>query len=319
MPPATATDIIIRPLREDDLDEADHIMRLAFGTFLGLPDPLAFMGDAELVRTRWRTDPTAALAAEVGGELVGSNFAASWGSFGLFGPLTVRPDLWDRGVARRLLEPTMALFERWGTRHAGLFTFAHSPKHLGLYQSFGFWPQLLTPIMSKAVGRADDAAGWSAYGELSEAERESYLRSCRELSDSILGGLDLAVEIRGVQSQGIGETVLLDGGDRLDGFAVCHVGAGSEAGGGNCYVKFGAARPGAGAAEAFERLMDACEALATARGLSQIVAGVNTGRRGAYQAMLAHGFRMDFIGVAMTRPDERGYNRPDAYVMDDWR
>jgi hypothetical protein len=50
-------DIAIRPLDEQDLPEADRIFRVAFGTFLGLPDPLSFMGDADLVRTRWRTDP----------------------------------------------------------------------------------------------------------------------------------------------------------------------------------------------------------------------------------------------------------------------
>ena len=150
-------EVSVRPLREGELGEADRIMRLAFGTFLGLPDPLAFMGDAGYVRNRWRADPAAALAAEVGGELVGSNFAANWGSVGFFGPLTVRPDLWDRGVARRLLESTMALFERWGTRHAGLFTFPQSPKHLGLYQAFGFWPRFLTPVMSKAAVLAGQA------------------------------------------------------------------------------------------------------------------------------------------------------------------
>src|SRR5919199_850859 len=183
--------VAVRPLREDDLDDADRTMRLAFGTFLGLPDPLAFMGDAGYVRTRWRADPAAALAAEVGGELVGSNFAANWGSFGFFGPLTVRPDLWDRGVARGLLEPTMALFERWGTRHAGLFTFPHSPKHLGLYQAFGFWPRFLTPVMSKAVGGRRDAAGWSGYGASPERERAGWLDACRELTDAIYEGLDV--------------------------------------------------------------------------------------------------------------------------------
>jgi hypothetical protein len=49
------------------------------------------------------------------------------------------------------------------------------------------------------------------------------------------------------------------------------------------------------------------------------VAGVNTGRREAYHRMLARGFRADLVGVAMERPDEPGYNRPDVYVMDDWR
>lgn len=44
-------------MREDDLQEADKIMRLAFGTFLGLPDPMKFMGDADYVNTRYRANP----------------------------------------------------------------------------------------------------------------------------------------------------------------------------------------------------------------------------------------------------------------------
>ena len=88
--------ILIRPLLEKDLSAADRIMRVAFGTFIGLPDPTQFMGDASYVRTRWRTDPTAAFAAQTGGEVVGSNFASNWGSVGFFGPLTIRPYLWDQ-------------------------------------------------------------------------------------------------------------------------------------------------------------------------------------------------------------------------------
>jgi len=37
--------INIRPLEKPDLPEADRIFRVAFGTFLGLPDPQAFGGD----------------------------------------------------------------------------------------------------------------------------------------------------------------------------------------------------------------------------------------------------------------------------------
>jgi GNAT superfamily N-acetyltransferase len=318
-PAGTAGKVSIRRLRDDELDEADRILRLAFGTFLCLPDPMAFMGDAGFVRTRWRADPTAAVAAEVDGELVGSNFAANWGSFGFVGPLTIRPDLWDRGIARRLLEATMPLFERWGTRHVGLFTFPQSPKHLGLYQAFGFWPRFLTPVMSKAVDGHRDAAGWSGYSALSERERASSLGACRELTDAIYPGLDLSGEIRAVEDQRLGETVLVGQGERLDGFAVCHCGPGTEAGGGTCFVKFGATRPGPGAGAAFERLLDACEGLAATRGLGRLVAGVNTARREAYREMLARGFRADLVGVAMERPDEPGYNRADVYVMDDWR
>src|SRR6516162_3550866 len=134
-----AGDAGVRLLTESDLDTADQIFRLAFGTFIGLADPTAFAGTADYVRTRFRADPSAAFGAVENGELAGSNFAANWGSVGCFGPLTIRPDLWDRGIGKRLMEPIMACFERWGTRQAGLFTFPHSQKHVGLYQRFGFW------------------------------------------------------------------------------------------------------------------------------------------------------------------------------------
>ena len=34
----------ISRLRESEVEEAIRIVRLAFGTFLGLPDPMQFMG-----------------------------------------------------------------------------------------------------------------------------------------------------------------------------------------------------------------------------------------------------------------------------------
>src|SRR5213595_3717111 len=160
--------VIVRPLGEKDLSEAKRIFHVAFGTFLGLADPMEFYADRDYVRTRYVSDPPAALGAEVEGELVGSNFVANWGSVGFFGPLTIRPDYWDRGIAKRLLEPTMEIFEKWGTKHAGLFTFAHSAKHVGLYQKFGFWPRFLTAVMSIRVRQIEPRAEPSIYSELPE-------------------------------------------------------------------------------------------------------------------------------------------------------
>jgi predicted N-acetyltransferase YhbS len=178
------TSTSIRPLRESELEEADRIFRLAFGTFLGLPDPLMFMCDAGYVRTRWQADPASAFAAEVDGELVGSNFASNWGSVGFFGPVSVSPDLWDRGIGARLVEPAMERFAEWGIEHAGLFTWAHSPKHTSLYQKFGFWARFLTAIMSKSVverlmvGEDETESLWSRFSGLSEGDREETLKAC---------------------------------------------------------------------------------------------------------------------------------------------
>jgi GNAT superfamily N-acetyltransferase len=312
-------DIRIRPLARQDLPEADGVFRLAFGTFLGLSNPLSFMGDADLVATRWRARPEAAFGAYADGLLVGSNFAANWGSFGILGPLTVRPDLWDRGIAQRLLAATMDLFERWGTRQAALFTFPDSPRHLGLYGKFGFRRQALTPVMSRPVAPGTDAGRWSTYSALPPEARAACLVDCRALTEAVCPGLDLGGEIRAAEEGRLGDTVLLHDGADLAAFAICHVGGGSEAGSGAVYVKFGAARSGRHAARDFHRLLSACEAFAHARGAEQVVAGVNAARRDAHRAMSERGFRTVLEGVAMQRPDEPGHNRPDRFVMDDWR
>lgn len=232
-------------------------MRLAFGTFLALPEPAEFLGDASYVHHRWKANPTAAFAAELEGQLVGSNFATNWGSVGFF----------------------------------GLFAFAHSNRHVGLYQSFGFWPRFLTAIMAKPVALPPTASPSSADGvrlfsQIPEQQRDSCLRDCRDLTDSLFEGLDLQLEIGSVARQNLGDTVLLEQGATLAGLAVCHVGAGTEAGSGKGYVKF---------------------------------AGVNMGRHEVYRQMLARGYRTQIQGVAMHRDNDPGYNRPGIHLIDDWR
>jgi len=316
------TDVRIRPLQEADLGEADRVMRLAFGTFLGLPDPMSFMGDADYVRSRWAAEPTCALAAEVGGRLVGTNFVTRWGSVGFFGPLTVEPALWDKGVARALLDETMVYFDRWGVSHAGLFTFGHSPKHVSLYQAYGFMPRFLTPVLARPAGGSEaTGTGSVAWGTASDsADLGTVIAGCARVTDATYPGLHVGREIEAVAAQKLGDTVLTFGeSGEVDAFAVCHTGAGSEAGTGACFVKFGAALPGAGAAERFSRLLEACEGFAARSGAEAVVAGVNAARRGAYRALLDRGYRPQLIGVTMHRPDESAYHDESAWVIDDWR
>ena len=315
----TTPDITVRQLQETELSTADSIMRLAFGTFIGLPDPMTFMGDASYVRTRWLANPQNAFAAEVDGEVVGSNFATNWGSVGFTGPLTVRPDFWDRGIAKRLMEPVMDRFEEWQTTHAGLFTFPHSTKHIGLYQRFGFWPRFLTALMSKQVEPLKSSAQWTTFSEVPPTEQDRVLSMCREVTDAIYEGLDVTHEIRAVAEQNLGDTILLWDDSKLVALAVCHVGPGTEAGSGLCYIKFGAARSEPAAEQNFNSLLDACEELASTRQVARLGAGVNTARHEAYRQMLARGFRTDMQGVVMSRPNEAGYNRPGVYLLDDWR
>jgi hypothetical protein len=230
----------------------------------------------------------------------------------------VLPEFWDQGVAQRLIEATIATFEKWGVRHTGLFTFAHSAKHVGLYQKFGYWPRYLTAVMTHTP--ASDAKGDAPVllSRMKKAQREKAIEACRKIAGKIEKGLDLTGEIKAMLSQRMGDLVITETRGAVDGFAICANGAGSEGGSKACYVKFGAARPGAGAGERFEKLLDACDKFAASRG-AVVEAGVNLAREDAYRRMRAHGFRVAMQGVAMQRPHADGFNRPDVYVMDDWR
>ncbi len=308
--------IKIGPLKESELEEAERIVRLAFGTFLGVPNPLEFMGDRNFMTPRWRAKNVKVIAAREGSRLIASNVVTRWGSFGFFGPLTVLPEYWDRGVAQRLLEATMKIFDKWGLRHTGLFTFANSTKHVGLYQKFGYWPRYLTVVMTRQP--AATSVTPPLLSALKRAKREQAIDACRRVSNSIDRGLDLTDEIRAVLAQRTGEVVLTCAHGVPDAFAVCLNGPGSEGGEKLCYIKFGAARGGADAAERFDKLLKACDGFAASRGL-KIEAGVNLARQDAFRRMRAHGYSVAMQGVAMQRPHVDGFNRADAYVIDDWR
>lgn len=310
--------IQITPLKESELEEADRIVRLAFGTFLGVPNPLEFMGDRTFMVSRWRSPHTKVLAARDNRRLIGSNIVTRWGSFGFFGPLTVLPEYWDRGVAQHLLDSTMTIFDRWGVRHTGLFTFAHSPKHVGLYQKYGYWPGYLTALMTHAPEPDSAKQAPTLLSSFKKATREQAIEACAKLTHKIHKGLDLTGEIRSVLKQRTGDVVLTYTRGALDGFAICLNGPGSEGGEKICYIKFAAARSGPGADKRFDHLLAACESFAASRGAA-IEAGMNLAREGAFRQMKARGYRAVMQGVAMQRPHATGFNRTDAWVIDDWR
>src|SRR5262249_35413554 len=150
---------VVSALEADDLPGAAKILRLAFGRFLGAPDPETFWSDRDNVHARHGAPHVASYGAKIDGTLVSSPFATKWGSVGFFGPLSVHPDIQERGIGRALLDRTMAQFDLWESRQVGLFTFTQSAKHVALYQKYGFYPRFLTAIMSRPVAQGRQTAG----------------------------------------------------------------------------------------------------------------------------------------------------------------
>lgn len=314
-----SAELVIRPMETRDVPEAARVCNLAFGTFVGHPEPERFFGDMDYFRARVGAPNTAAFVAERNGEIVASNLLTCWGSVAFFGPLSVRPDLWEAGIGKRLLAPTLETFTQWGVTLSGLYTFAQSPKHVGLYHKHGFHPRYLTAVMGGRVRPGVNADGWVAWSEVPAAQRTSTIAGVREMLNALYPGLDVTGEFGVVEERSLGDTVLLGAPESPEGVAVCHTGPGTEAGKEVCYVKFGAVRPGPGAAERFARLLDAVNTLAARRGMPFMLVGVNTEREQAYKALLARGFRTRMQGVIMHAPNVAGYNASDAFILDDWR
>lgn len=310
--PVTAASVKVGPLKPNEVDEAYRIMRLAFGTFLGLSNPMEFMGDRNFMTPRFHSKHVKILAAREKDRLLGANVLTRWGSFAFFGPLTILPEYWDKGVAQRLLTATIKIFDDWGVRHTGLFTFPNSAKHIGLYQKFGYWPRFLTAIMTRTPEQSDRTA--LTLSSFSRSGRVETIHACARLSNKIDRGLDLSDEINAALQQRTGDVVLAYTRSTLDGFAVAMHGAGSEGGEKTCYIKFAAARSG----DAFGSLLSACDAFAAER-RANIEAGVSLGCEDAYRRMRAHGYRAASQGVTMHRPNTDGFNRPDVYALGDWR
>jgi predicted N-acetyltransferase YhbS len=304
----------LRAMAESDLDAVDRLNRLAFGTFFKLADPMAFRGDGDGVRTRFRSGLAIGIVAEAEGEIVGAGMGSLWGSFGLLGPVMVEPARWGQGVAHALVPALVEALTSRGCRGLGLFTHPGSPSHVRLYESAGFRLDAVHAFMAKPV--AARATEPELLSGVAAQTRDAVLAECRALCDAAHPGLDASREIACVDALGLGETVLLRRAGALAGFAVCHAGRGSEIGGDGCLVKLAFVRPGA--AEELRALLAACEALAGRRGAARIVAATSAAR-GAYDVLRALGYRSFMNGVAMLRPGGPAFNRPEIFALDDWR
>ena len=83
----------------------------------------------------------------------------------------------------------------------------------------------------------------SGFGIAIEANVAKYIH-CVVNESKVIGGKRRSD--RAVLAQGVGDVVMIDTRSKLDGFAVCMTGPGSEGGAKTCYVKFGMARGGNG-------------------------------------------------------------------------
>ena len=221
-----------------------------------------------------------------------------------------------------------AFFEENKATLNGVVTYPTSPKHLVLYHKFGYKPKGLTAVMSRVLERRDGKGpragikvglGVRRFSSLEEAKKKAALQRIHRITNGICRGLELSKEVEIVDGLALGDTLLLERGRDLIGFAVYHTPGVSEAPTGALYVKYLAIDPQQRKVEHLEHFLGAVEDLGQELGVQRVIFPVYLEYWTAYSTLLKTGYQVDFTMVRMQRGKQEDYEDASHLVLDDWR
>ena len=323
--------IKIRRVRKGDLSKVRDVIEQAFGDFFERQmgtRPRQVFGGAQYVHHRWLMEPWGCFVAEEGeGKIVGAAIAVTWGSVGLLGPIAVLTNYQNQEIGRQLIQAAQEFFGENKVLLQGLATYPYSPRHLLLYQKFGFKPKGLVAITFKPLDRREPSLMKPSkpqlhtrkFSSLEESKKKMALARFHSITNQTFRGMDLGKEVEIVDGLALGDTLMLEKGRDLIGFAIYHTPGVSEAPQGALYLKYLAIDPRRKRPEDFHHLMGALEELAQGAGLQRVIAPVYTYYWRAYQGLLDRGYQIDLTMVRMKRGKAEDYEDPDDFVLDDWR
>lgn len=324
--------VVVRRVRKGDLSRVRDVLEHSFGDFLerqlGTRPRHAF-GGAQYVHHRWLMEPWGCFVAEEdNAKIVGTALAATWGTIGQLGPVAVLSNYHNQGIAQQLIGAVEEFFQENNVVLSGLVTYPSSPKHLTLYHRFGYRPKALVAITSRAMERGSARGARVAtkgpviarrFSTLEEAKKKTAIGRFHKITSSVCRGLDLAKEVEIVDGLALGDTLLLERGKELLGFAVLHTPGVSEAPAGTLYVKFMIIDPIQKRPELLEQFVAAVEEFAQEAGLTRVMLPVSMRYWLAYSTLLRCGYQIEFTLIRMQKGKQEDYEDPSHLVLDDWR
>jgi len=323
----------IRRVRKGDLSKVRDVFEQSFGDFLerqlGTRPRQAFNG-AQYVHHRWLMEPWGCFVAEEdNAKIVGAALAVTWGTVGLLGPVAVLTHYHNQTIAQQLIRAVQEFFDENKATLHGVVTYPHSAKHLALFHKFGYRPKSLTAIMSRALDRPGTrpvlpkppkgALTVRRFSTLEETKKKAALARFHRITNAICRGMDLAKEVEIVDGLALGDTLLLERGAELIGFAIYHTPGVSEAPTGALYVKYLAIDPRHRKVEHLEQFLSSIEDLAQEHGLPRVIVPVYLRYWLAYSTLVKCGYKVDFTMVRMEKgkPEDNGDSAD--LLLDDWR
>ena len=325
--------IQVRRVRKGDLSKVRDVFEQTFGDFLerqlGTRPRQAF-GGAQYVHHRWLMEPWGCFVAEEDGtKIVGAALAVTWGTVGILGPIAVLTNYQNQTIGQQLVRAAQEFFEENKAALQGCVTYPASPKHLFLFHKFGYKPKALTAVMSRTIDRTPPQAAVTKpskaalavrrFSALEETKKKATLARMHRITNAICRGMDLSKEVEIVDGLALGDTLLLERGRDLAGFAIYHTPGVSEAPAGALYIKFLAIDPQQRRVEFLEQFVAILEELGAESGVQRVILPVYLRYWLAYSTLVKCGYQIDFTMVRMQRGKQEDYEDPGHLVLDDWR
>jgi len=319
----------IRPMTTDDLPQVERILDIQAAATTSQPGAArSEQPNRRLIQSRFQKEPTGCFVAENPGDgLIGAVLSIAWGSVAWLGPLVVHPEFAGKQVESPLLQAVLAYWQPMALSAQGVEASPADPAEIEFYASFGFRPQFLTATLIGAVDpdgprepirQRTPSFELVRLSQLSDGIEETMLANCRRISERHYPGLDYGKELHSVKELDLGDTLLLAVGERLYGFAICHVAPGSEAETGSCYVKALLIDPAIDDQETLLALIEACEGHARMHQLKTVRLGINLACWEGYQAVAARGYELRQLRLRMVRPLDELLSDPSPFHFNDW-
>lgn len=248
------------------------------------------------------------------GHLVAFNMVHRSGREGWMGPLAVRPDRQAQGLGSTMVRTGIEWLRAQGATTIGLETMPRTVDNIGFYSRLGLVPSHLTVTLIHDVPRRPVIGG----GTLLSAEGagiERTLERCRRLTAALAPGVDFTRELTLTRELAIGDTTLVRDGAELIAFALWHS---TPLAAGRPKDELRVLKLVARDADAFDRLLDALPAAASAERVGRVAVRCQTEFVAAYQRLIARGYRVHWTDLRMLVPGAPLLRDGEGIVMSNW-
>ena len=153
-------------------------------------------------------------------EVVAFNMCHLSGVEGWMGPLAVEPTYHGHGVGKKIVTTGVDWLRTQGTRIIGLETMPRTVDNIGFYSSIGFIPGHITFTLTIDAAYATHRV--PQLSRLPAQDRAEAVERCSTIVDTMLPGYDFRRELLLTDTMVLGDTLLLERGSSIEGFALCH-------------------------------------------------------------------------------------------------